>query len=338
MAEPSVQNQSQPRRAARPNHSRRRPYGRGGKGGAKSTPVSTHAASSSSAPNANASTESGENKQDDSAAQTQMDPQLDESQDQDLCWICAEPIKYYAVSECNHRTCHVCALRLRALYKKLDCTFCKVRIASALHRANGLLTDECKERQPTVIFTVSPDAPFSSYTPENTPFKDEKLAISFETEEMMQDSLVLLRFNCPDSSCDHVATGWNDLKLHVRGVHKKFMWCAPICPRLSIIVRIHSTVTSASATRKSSHTNMRCTLPPSTSLIFPPPNVDNRRACQKNRLRVVYIPSASSAMNASSATKSCTITCDIRTKNVLYASETKSGTNSKPHSRPSLPH
>lgn len=43
-----------------------------------------------------------------------------------VCWICAEPVKYYSVSECNHRTCHVCALRLRALYKKTDCTFCKV--------------------------------------------------------------------------------------------------------------------------------------------------------------------------------------------------------------------
>ena len=43
----------------------------------------------------------------------------------DVCWICAEPVKYYALSECNHRTCHVCALRLRALYKKMECTFCK---------------------------------------------------------------------------------------------------------------------------------------------------------------------------------------------------------------------
>ena len=43
-----------------------------------------------------------------------------------LCFICAEPVKYYAVSQCNHRTCHVCALRLRALYKKSECTFCKV--------------------------------------------------------------------------------------------------------------------------------------------------------------------------------------------------------------------
>ena len=53
------------------------------------------------------------------------------SQDDDsgTCWICAEPVKYYSVSECNHRTCHVCGLRLRALYKRLDCTFCKVRLS-----------------------------------------------------------------------------------------------------------------------------------------------------------------------------------------------------------------
>jgi E3 ubiquitin-protein ligase ZNF598 len=54
-----------------------------------------------------------------------------EGQDQDIemCHICAEPMekKSYAVAECNHRTCHICALRLRALYKKLECTFCKVR-------------------------------------------------------------------------------------------------------------------------------------------------------------------------------------------------------------------
>ena len=48
--------------------------------------------------------------------------------DSDVCWICAEPVKYYSLSECNHRTCHVCAIRLRALYKKTDCTFCKVRV------------------------------------------------------------------------------------------------------------------------------------------------------------------------------------------------------------------
>lgn len=54
----------------------------------------------------------------------------DEDGDDTVCWICAEPVKYYALSQCGHRTCHVCALRLRALYKKLECTFCKVRMFS----------------------------------------------------------------------------------------------------------------------------------------------------------------------------------------------------------------
>ena len=53
-------------------------------------------------------------------------PQSETDSEPDVCWICAEPVKYYSLSECNHRTCHVCAIRLRALYKKTDCTFCKV--------------------------------------------------------------------------------------------------------------------------------------------------------------------------------------------------------------------
>ncbi|KAH7924735.1 hypothetical protein BV22DRAFT_1066211 [Leucogyrophana mollusca] len=127
-----------------------------------------------------------------------------EADDGTVCWICAEPVKYYSVSACNHRTCHVCALRLRALYKKLDCTF-------------------CKEPQPTVIFTVSPDAPFSSFTPESIPHKDSKLSIHFETMDMMEETLILLRFNCPDPECDYTATGWGDLKLHVRANHGKML-------------------------------------------------------------------------------------------------------------------
>ena len=63
--------------------------------------------------------------------ETKVDNQVDNVEadaDDAVCWICAEPVKYYALSECGHRTCHVCALRLRALYKKMDCTFCKASI------------------------------------------------------------------------------------------------------------------------------------------------------------------------------------------------------------------
>lgn len=121
-----------------------------------------------------------------------------------ICFICAEPVKYYSVSACNHRTCHICALRLRALYKKLDCTF-------------------CKEAQVTVIFTSSPHAQFSSYTPNDIPHKDSQLSIYFETVDMMEETLVLLRYNCPDRDCDYTATGWGDLKLHVRAAHDKML-------------------------------------------------------------------------------------------------------------------
>jgi hypothetical protein len=137
----SVQNQNQSRRGASPSRGRRRPQGRGGKRSVK--PKNAGSLSTGSAPNAPAaSTPNGEEPEpeliskdtDNPQAQADVQPE-DENAGQDesdLCWICAEPIKYYAVSDCNHRTCHVCALRLRALYKKLECTFCKVRAAFPL--------------------------------------------------------------------------------------------------------------------------------------------------------------------------------------------------------------
>lgn len=57
----------------------------------------------------------------------------EEEDDSDVCWICAESIKYYSLSECNRRTCHICALRLRALYKKKECTFCNLKVFLKAH-------------------------------------------------------------------------------------------------------------------------------------------------------------------------------------------------------------
>ena len=75
-----------------------------------------------------------------------------------------------------------------------------------------------------VIFTVSPDTPFSSYTLEAMKFNDPKLSVYFETQEMMEDTLILLRFNCPDSECAYIGNSWGDLRVHVRGTHGKLMW------------------------------------------------------------------------------------------------------------------
>lgn len=81
-----------------------------------------------------------------------------------------------------------------------------------------------QEPQSTAIFTTSPDADFASYMPDSIPYKDTKLAIFFETEDMMEETLILLRFNCPDAECGYTASGWGDLKLHTRAVHGKMLW------------------------------------------------------------------------------------------------------------------
>jgi hypothetical protein len=42
------------------------------------------------------------------------------------------------VSPCNHRTCHICALRLRALYKNRGCAHCRVCLLLAFSVARPL--------------------------------------------------------------------------------------------------------------------------------------------------------------------------------------------------------
>lgn len=55
----------------------------------------------------------------------------DEEEDADaglfgLCDLCATPIEVLALSPCNHQMCHICALRMRALYKSRECPHCRV--------------------------------------------------------------------------------------------------------------------------------------------------------------------------------------------------------------------
>lgn len=53
---------------------------------------------------------------------------------EDVCLICCEPIKEYAVGQCNHRDlCAMCTLKRRDLYKELNCCICKVSTTHILH-------------------------------------------------------------------------------------------------------------------------------------------------------------------------------------------------------------
>ncbi|KAI7874230.1 hypothetical protein K492DRAFT_174733 [Lichtheimia hyalospora FSU 10163] len=123
----------------------------------------------------------------------------------ELCFICTEPIVTYAVGACDHRTCHLCALRLRALYETRNCAYCKTE-------------------QPTVIFTKDEEKPYDSYSLNDTPFVDKKLGLRFEEKQVYQDTMLLLQYNCPDPECDIACDGgWPELRKHVKKTHDRFL-------------------------------------------------------------------------------------------------------------------
>lgn len=133
-----------------------------------------------------------------------------EDDDSDVCFICASPVDHHSVAPCNHRTCHVCALRLRALYKTKACA-------------------HCRTESPTVIFTDDAEKRFEEFQTNDFFRKDDNMGISYEKQEIFEDTVVLLRYNCPDPNCDAACLGWPDLHRHVRTVHQKVM--CDLCTR-----------------------------------------------------------------------------------------------------------
>ncbi|KAF2842906.1 hypothetical protein M501DRAFT_985073 [Patellaria atrata CBS 101060] len=133
-----------------------------------------------------------------------------EDGDAEVCFICASPVVHNAVAPCNHRTCHICSLRLRALYKTKACAHCRMNADY-------------------VIFTDDPEKKFEDFSPEDFSSSDDNLGIRYEKPEISEDTLLLLRYNCPDSTCDVACLGWPDLHRHVKSVHQKVM--CDLCTR-----------------------------------------------------------------------------------------------------------
>lgn len=132
----------------------------------------------------------------------------------------------YSVPPCNHRVCHICSMRLRALWKKRECTFCKAEATR-------------------VIFTTNPTKGFGEFTPDELPYMDEKLAIYFETEQAYNDTISLLRFHCPHTQCDTLCSGWADLKAHAKREHTRLL-CDLCVQHKKIFAHEHTLFTSTS--------------------------------------------------------------------------------------------
>ncbi|OAX82909.1 hypothetical protein ACJ72_02734 [Emergomyces africanus] len=135
---------------------------------------------------------------------------MGEEADGEVCFICASNIDHTAVAPCNHRTCHICALRLRALYKTKACA-------------------HCRTEWPFVIFTDDPVKKFEDFRDNDFIRTDDNLGIKYETNDIFEDTVLLLRYNCPDNECDVACLGWPDLHRHVKAQHQKVM--CDLCTR-----------------------------------------------------------------------------------------------------------
>ena len=75
-----------------------------------------------------------------------------------------------------------------------------------------------------MIFAATNDKSFTDYEGVQFQYKDSKSGILFETQQILEDSLFLLRFNCPDPSCDGACRNWSALKAHVKSSHHRYLW------------------------------------------------------------------------------------------------------------------
>ncbi|KAJ3118517.1 hypothetical protein HDU96_000933 [Phlyctochytrium bullatum] len=148
------------------------------------------------------------------------------NEEEDLCHICTDPITFYSVGECNHRICHLCSLRLRALLKDQSCPLCKTAL-------------------PKVVYTADAEKPFADYDIPKLPRVDQKLQIYFDEVRIFEDVMILLRFNCPEPTCDVACPdGWPELKRHVQVAHGRQL--CDLCTRYQKLFTHEHTLFTAS--------------------------------------------------------------------------------------------
>ncbi|KUJ22867.1 uncharacterized protein LY89DRAFT_777890 [Mollisia scopiformis] len=147
----------------------------------------------------------------------------------EVCFICASPVMHEAIYPCNHRTCHICSLRMRALYKDKNCVHC---------RTEGTF----------VIFTDNAEKRYEEFTDADIASVDQNIGIRYESNDIQDDTRLLLRYNCPDGDCDVACLGWPDLHRHVRSVHHKKI--CDLCSRhKKVFTHEHDLFTDAELTK-----------------------------------------------------------------------------------------
>lgn len=110
-----------------------------------------------------------------------------------------------------------------------------------------------------MIFTDDPVRRYEEFDKKDFARTDHNLGIEYGSDEIFGDTVLLLRYNCPDEDCDVACLGWPDLHRHVKSKHSKVMWyvdlitCAILGLAANCAFRI---VTFVLVTRRSLPMNM----------------------------------------------------------------------------------
>ncbi|KAJ1512288.1 hypothetical protein HMI55_006291 [Coelomomyces lativittatus] len=119
------------------------------------------------------------------------------------CCICTDSIEIYSIGECNHRVCHICSLRLRALYKSNQCPYCKTNV-------------------PQVVMTANPNKSFQDFLPlTKLPYHDSGLHVYYDSAKAHGLSMDVLKKGCSYPGCGFIARhkDWHTLRHHVKNEH-----------------------------------------------------------------------------------------------------------------------
>ena len=132
-----------------------------------------------------------------------------EDQERSVCFICAaEHPNLWSISECSHRVCSICSLRLRLLYKTCKCSWCKVE-SERIILVRARLGSDGSDHTKTFDELWNKDLPREG----NMYFADDRVR---------KEALDVLKLYCPVTSCSMKKKEWLDqqeLKKHVRKTH-----------------------------------------------------------------------------------------------------------------------
>lgn len=169
--------------------------GRPGRGPKKGSRQSGDASGSRAGQKADSGSDSDPEELEEAGDGSDSDP------DADICHICAEKVKYYAITQCNNVSCHKCPLRRAALYQSNKCEFCR------------------SEHDYVVIASTS-DKRFEEYNPViDIKATSKAYHMGFESTAIEKDTLSLLKQTCP--VCHVTLNNDAHFKDHVRDAHHK---------------------------------------------------------------------------------------------------------------------